>query len=412
MPAKLEDRKFEVPLERIGLVKGCLIKRTIKTKGYSYTPDEYFASFKWEGNKKTLKTPHADLVKAKRWIYDKITEMAEEEITIPYSFEDLERRIEKKYDRENNRSTIRLKTSLVNLRRYFKGKDVTEITSDAIDEYIRLRTKKVPGKLWDKKPAAAGTIRAELSNLKTMLKLAVRAEMILTVPAFTMPKAAPPKQGFLEPGSLRLLIQHAPYFLKPVIEFGSLVGWRINTIREFTWSMVDVEGQVLYIPAELQKNGRPLALPFGSAPVIGDLLTEQWEGLKVVPTTQRQKEKVPVFPGRIGLKPFGDIRAAWSDACRKADLGYGYAIDKKYLEKYENEYKSGPTFHDLRRTAVRNLVRAGVRETIAMKITGHKDRSVFERYNITSEEDLINALGALDKYSNETNGKRKAPANG
>lgn len=97
-------------------------------------------------------------------------------------------------------------------------------------------------------------------------------------------------------------------------------------------------------------------------------------------------------------EPIGDICKSWDTACKQAHV--------------EEEI-----FHDLRRTAVRNIIRAGVPESVAMAISGHRTRAVLYRYNIVSEDDLriavkkINAcLRAAPKQSVTTFPARKRPA--
>ena len=58
----------------------------------------------------------------------------------------------------------------------------------------------------------------------------------------------------------------------------------------------------------------------------------------------------------------------------------------------------GLIFHDLRRSAVRNMIRAGVSEPVAMAISGHQSAAVFRRYNITSIDDQRRALTSTQAY--------------
>jgi integrase len=90
-----------------------------------------------------------------------------------------------------------------------------------------------------------------------------------------------------------------------------------------------------------------------------------------------------------GSAPIKDFRRSWDLACQAAGV-------------------PGLLFHDLRRTAVRNLRRAGVAESVIMKITGHRTRAVFERYNITDQSDTLEAGKLAEEFLSRVHGQNSS----
>jgi len=271
----------------------------------------------------------------------------EERIT----FEDLATDFLRDRGIKGERSLRQAKARVGHLRRYFGLDRVVDITTARIRTYIEARLQE---------EASPATINRDLATLSRMFSLGIQAGRLGTKPHIPRLREAQPRQGFLEFGEYRAIREHLPADYRDVLDFGYYSGWRRGEILRLEWQDVDRVAREIRLRPELSKNKEGRLLPFSEP--LGKLIERRWQ-LRVIGCSR-------VF--HVKGRPVGDWRKTWKRACREAGL-------------------PGKLFHDLRRTVVRNLVRAGVPERVAMTMTGHKTRSVFDRYNIVSEADLKQA---------------------
>jgi integrase len=225
-----------------------------------------------------------------------------------------------------------------------------------------------------KKGASKATINRELSALKRMLNLGAKQTppKVDRVPYIPMLKENNTRKGFFEHGDFLALRDALPDHLKGFATFAYKTGWRVSEISNLTWSQVDLAQGIVWLQPGETKNDE------GRTVYLDEELREIFKNQKEL----RKKNKILtpyVFTNEEGTDRIKYFRKSWNKACEKAKIG-------KRL------------FHDFRRTAVRNMVRAGVPERVAMMVSGHKTRSVFERYNIVSDSDLRLAAQSQEEY--------------
>jgi integrase len=169
------------------------------------------------------------------------------------------------------------------------------------------------------------------------------------------------------PTTTLALREALPAHLKDPVTFLSLSGWRVNEMRSLEWRDVDfADHQVRLRPEESKnKDGRVL-------PLRGELR-------EIIERARQNRHLECPFVFHESGEPIGDFRKAWKAACRHAGI-------------------SSIIVHDLRRTAVRNMLRAGIPESVAMQLSGHKTRRIFDRYNIVSNADLATATDRLEDH--------------
>jgi len=285
---------------------------------------------------------------------------------------------------------------LVHLDVFFKNFRAVDITTDLIRAFIRAR--QVLG-------AANGTINRSLALLRRMFHIAVKDGKLREVPYFPMLKEASPRKGFLEHAHYQKLRHELPEHLRPVFAMAYYTGMRRGEILKLRWPSVDFARAEIRLDPGTTKNDEPRTIPMP-----GELL----EMLRIEHARNPKSEFVFIHEGEC----IATFRKAWNSACVRAGLGVFIccgcnatvgpgsrcAERKQAKRRARTRRYRGLIFHDLRRTGVRNLVRAGVPERVAMAISGHKTRAVFDRYNIVSPRDLKEAARKLEIYLAGENG--------
>ena len=181
------------------------------------------------------------------------------------------------------------------------------------------------------------------------------------------PPRDPPRQGFFEHPEYLAVRAHLPAPWQDILDLAYYSGWRKQEILGLSWEEIDEAGGVIRLSPARSKTLVGRILPI-SAPIAEALARRR----------ARRDPDSPLVFHRDGI-PIRRWRTAWRTACQAA------GVPTRFL-------------HDCRPTAARNLIRANVPERVAMLLTGHKSRAIFDRYNIIHEQELLEAGDQLVAY--------------
>jgi len=246
----------------------------------------------------------------------------------------------------------------LHLEPFFGSMRAASVTSDLIARYVDER---------QQEKAANATINRELAALKRMFRLGLSSTppKVYRVPAFPHLQEDNVRQGFLEDGQHEKLVQGSDLWFRAIVEVGRTYGWRVSELVNLRVKQVNLLSRTIRLEPGTTKNreGREVLM----TKAVYQLLSASING---------KSPDDHVFTREDG-KPVRDFREQWKNACAAAGV-------------------PDLLFHDLRRTAARNLRRAGVAEGVIMKIGGWRTRSVFERYAIVTQSDIKDAVQKLE----------------
>jgi integrase len=222
--------------------------------------------------------------------------------------------------------------------------------------------------------AMNATVNRELSVLKRAFTLALRAGTVAARPHIALLREDNVRRGFFEKEQFDAVRRRLSPDLADFVSFLYTTGWRWRSeAARLRWENVAFDAGEVRLDPGTTKTGEGRVFPFTAD--VRMLLTRR----RAI-TDRREHElgrSIPHVFTRPTGDPVGSFTKAWATACRAAGV-------------------PGRLLHDFRRTAVRNLVRAGVPERVAMQMVGWKSRQMLDRYHIVSAADLVEAARKLD----------------
>lgn len=238
-----------------------------------------------------------------------------------------------------------------NIRPFFGHLKAAALTTERMREYREKRKRQ---------GRSDSTINRELSILRTAFNVGRKCTppKIAVMPYFPLVNEdANARQGFLTDEQYGSLRDALPDYLKPLFVTAYFTGVRLGELLAWTWEQVDWEQGFVTLRSTETKSGHARVVPI----IAGDM--RRW-----LEWAQRESSGCDRVFNRFG-QPIKDFRWAWTEACKLGEV-------------------PSLKFHDLRRTAVRNMRRAGVPQVVRMRITGHRTDSMERRYNIVDMDDI------------------------
>lgn len=349
--------------------------RLFRRKGSSF----WWCAYYLRGLEHRETTSETDEQKARRFLKNRLREVGadvigakafvgpqQQRITVGKLFDALEADY-----RLRGKDSPQFKSHLRHVRDHFGHWRAVEVTTEAVDRFISGLLEGDAAA--NKRPKAPATVNRLTQLLAQAYGLAIARRHLSSAPIVRhLSEAGNARQGFFSEAEFRLVLEHLPDHVRDFVLFGYLTGWRRGEIQSLRWE--DVDGEVIRLRPEHSKNrdGR-------TVPLVGELaeLMERRQAARRVENEGAVILSEFVFH-RDG-KPIASFRKAWATACKFANV-------------------PGRLVHDLRRCAVRNMVRAGVPTDVARSISGHKTASIFSRYNIVAEDQKRDALERTQEY--------------